>query len=226
MIIILGDSWGVGEWGMDKNEFCLIGPGIGQYISMHNTVINLSLGSGSNTQSLSRFELLLEKYQIDCQFDTVYWIVTDPLRCVDDADLRFSESIESKVKFLLNQCLSRADFIGKKYQITINLIGGLCDLNNIDISNYEWLNISVPSWGMLIDKNYNSSLYCLSTKWKLIGELADTPIKKSEWFDLTKLCEEKRKSMKNIFPTDQQHPDRHGHILLRNYLYPEWKHKF
>jgi hypothetical protein len=225
MIIILGDSWGVGEWGLDKNEFCLVGPGIGQYISLHDTVINLSLGSGSNTQSLNRFELLLEKYQLD-KSDTVYWIVTDPLRCADDTDLKFSETIESKVKFFLDQCLSRANLIGKKHQIVINLIGGLCDVDDIDISNYKWLNISVPSWGMLIDKNYNSSLYCLSTKWKLIGDLADSSIKKSEWFNLTKLCKAKRKSMKNIFPTDHHHPDRYGHIILRNYLYPEWQHKF
>jgi hypothetical protein len=225
MIIILGDSWGVGEWGLDNHEYCLIGPGLGQYLSLHSMVTNLSVGSGSNTLSLNRFEFFLEKYQID-QTDTVYCIVTDPLRCIRECDLTFPETIASKVNLLLNKFLIRANSIGKKHQITINLIGGLCDLDQVDMSNYKQLNISVPSWGRLLDKTYNSSLYCFSPELKLIGELADTPLKKLEWIEITKLCDAKENSWKKLFTTDLNHPTRYGHRLLRDYLYPEWAHKF
>jgi len=227
MIVILGDSWGVGEWGVDDNNcYCLTGPGISQYISMHDTVINLSVGAGSNTESLNRLENLLKKYRIDA-FDTIYCIVTDPLRCLTSMQpTKFQTSIAYKVGSLLNNFLSRANDIGKQHQTVINLIGGLCDLNSIDILNYSYLNIAVPSWGKLLDKNYNASWYSYSNTWDLIGNNCTTSASKLEWINLTKLCDDKTFSMKKLFITNSNHPDRYDHRVLRDFLFPNWKHTY
>lgn len=227
MIIILGDSWGVGEWGADKDsDCCLTGPGIGQYINMHDTVINLSVGAGSNTVSLNRLEDLLDKIHID-NYDTIYCIVTDPLRCIDDVQIILSQpSIKEEVNTLLNKFLARANSIGERCQKTINLIGGLCDINNIDISNLPYLNTVVPSWGRLLDKNYNASYYSHSQLWNQIGEKCATPEHKLEWINLTKLCDDKMMSMNKLFTTDKSHPTRYHHRILRDFLFPNWKHKY
>lgn len=224
MIIIIGDSWGVGEWGLDNNEYCLTGPGIGQYLSLHNTVVNLSAGASTNTESIDRLERFLEKYLFDSN-DTVYWIVTDPLRCKKITSFDTTVSIESEIRNTLSLCLTRANNLAKKHFTTINLIGGLCDLETVNISLYKNLKISVASWGKLIDPNYHSSLYC-GDHWESITQSINTRDKKQEFLDITKLIELKEDSMRKIFIKDGNHPDRNGHRILRDYLYPEWKHKF
>lgn len=223
MIILIGDSWGVGEWGLDGNEFCLTGPGIGQYLSLHNTVVNLSVGSGSNTESINRLENFLRKYQVDIN-DTVYWIVTDPLRCQDTNLIHLTESFQSKVENLLMLALLRANKLAEKCSVTINLIGGLCDLDLIDLSNYNNLKNCVPSWGKLIDPEYQASIFCNSKRLQDLAKTADTSERKQEFLSIAKLVQLKEKS--KIFTQNHFHPSRHGHRILRDHLYPEWKHIF
>lgn len=226
MIIIIGDSWGVGEWGLDKNEYCLIGPGIGQYLSLDHTVVNLSAGGASNTQAIDRLDLFLTRYTVD-DGDTVYWIVSSPARGVDIKSIAQSElTIDQAIRKLLNTSMDRAELLGKQHNITINLIGGLCDLNTVDISQYQYLQVAVPSWGQLIDNEYQQSVHSYDIHWDLLGQELIDPIKKQEWLELTISCENKRKSMIKNFNTDQHHPDRYGHIKLRNHLYPDSRGKF
>jgi hypothetical protein len=228
MIIIIGDSWGVGEWGIHNNKYyCMTGPGIGQYISLHNTVTNLSVGAASNTCSLNRLEHFFKRFTVEKTEDTVYWIVTDPLRCMPTPfAIDKAESIKTTVEFFLNQSLSYANSIAKQNQISINLIGGLCDIDNINLSNYSELNIVVPSWGKLIDAEYCSSVYCYSEIWQQLGKTLTDATKKEEWIHLTNYCKQKQYSASKIFLTDGHHPDSASHRLLRDYLYPEYKHKF
>jgi hypothetical protein len=46
MIVIVGDSWGVGEWASDTNSMYISGPGIGQILNynlMRLSMLNYQL---------------------------------------------------------------------------------------------------------------------------------------------------------------------------------------
>jgi len=223
MIIIIGDSWGIGEWDKDCN---LGGPGFGQYLMLHDRVVNLSVGSGSNTQSLDRLSEFLNKFQAD-EYDTFYWIVTCPSRCIDLGDhLPSAKSLELVFLDSLFQSLDRAQCIAQEHSIEINLIGGLCDLDNVDITEFTRLAAKVPSWGRLLyDKYATSPTY--PNNWPEIGRT----IKKSDphhlqsWHNIANTIIAKNQSWRKIFHTDGSHPDRDGHKKLHNHLYPEWAWK-
>lgn len=229
MVIIIGDSWGVGEWDQCCN---LGGPGFGQYMMLHDQVINLSLGAGSNTDSLTRLEVFLEKFQPDVH-DTFYWVVTCPSRYVTpDYYVSQCNGLMAAHYSLLDLAMSRANTIAQKYNITIKLIGGLCDLDTVTTNLYPMLSIQVPSWGLLLNSNYKTwPGYPWPNFWAEVGQLSKKNNNLTqEWIDISDCLTKKTQcweSMKSYyFSTDGEHPDRHGHLILRNHLYPEWSSKF
>lgn len=230
MIIIIGDSWGVGEWGMENNWYRLTGPGIGQYFMLTDRVVNLSVGAGSNAMALTRLHEFLRQYH--CQTnDTFYWIVTDPQRDIDDATkiTDWSNGIEQTIQNVLLQSFDRANAIAMEYNIQINLIGGLCDLDPSWGDLYSNLKISVPSWTKLINPDYiGSMMWGLNNQWINIGELVKHryPELLKEWLNLADLITKKETTMRATFKNRDYHPDRFGHIALRNYLYPEHSDKY
>jgi len=223
MIIIIGDSWGVGEWDKDYN---LSGPGFGQYLMLHARVVNLSVGSGSNTQSLDRLSEFLNKFQAD-EYDTFYWIVTCPGRCIDLSDhLPLTKSLEQVFLDSLFQSLARAQCMAQEHSIQINLIGGLCDLDDIDIAEFDRLNAKVPSWGsLLIDKYITCSMY--PENWPELGKTIKKsyPYHLQSWNTIADKIIAKNHCWQGIFTTDGAHPTRHGHKILHDHLYPEWAWK-
>jgi hypothetical protein len=223
MIIIIGDSWGIGEW--DK-QYNIGGPGFGQYLMLHDRVVNLSLGGGSNSHSLDRLSEFLDKFQVD-EYDTFYWIVTCPSRCTNlNNHLPSTKSLEQVLLDTLYQSTRRAQHIAQQHGIQINLIGGLCDLDNVDITEFTRLNAKVPSWGRLLyDKYATSPMY--PENWPELGEI----IKKSyphhlqSWNTIADKIIAKNRSWQGIFTTNGTHPTRKGHKILHDYLYPEWAWK-
>lgn len=223
MIIIVGDSWGVGEWDTNCN---LSGPGFGHYLMLHDQVCNLSLGAGSNTDSLNRLSQFLKKCQADA-YDTIYWIVTCPSRDIDLSQcLSGPTSLKQTLYDSLFKSLDTAQKIAAQYDIKINLIGGLCDLNSIDVSRYTNLNVSVASWGQLLDQQYSIGAF-YPESWTDTGRLikAHYPDHLEDWADIADAIIAKNQSWDKIFKTDGCHPDRHGHKILHNHLYPEWAWK-
>lgn len=236
MIIILGDSWGMGEWGIDprSKETALTGPGIGQYFSLHDKVINLSEGGSTNTAQLMWLSELLEKYTPDAG-DTFYWIITDPLRCMKhhgtlETKFQSADNIEQLVRTELDSFFDQVNKHGRSYGVNFNLIGGRCDLNTVDLSNYQHLNSPVPSWGQLLDSTYATSLYCED----YLGEVGTIihkhrPDLLKEWNEISDQALKKRKSIDQLklkgFINDNIHPNRYAHIKLRNFFAPEYAHK-
>jgi len=220
MIIITGDSWGVGEY---SEDYQLSGPGFANYLALNNTVVNLCNGDSSNTQAIVELETFLYKLnpRLDLQHDTFYWIVTDPIRCVESIPCT---SLKTTTTTALHDSLKQANEIAYVYGIKLKLIGGLCDLHNTDISEFINLEIAVPSWCQLLMDNYNASLYGDISRWTKIGnEIEDI----SEWTDIACELDNKFKSLDELkdtfFTTCGHHPDRNGHLALRDYLYPEFK---
>jgi hypothetical protein len=230
MIVIIGDSWGVGEWGVENNQYCLTGPGIGQYLMLTHRVVNLSEGAGSNAMALFRLSEFLDHYRNN-ESDTFYWIVTDPQRDVVDASTitGWANGIEQQVQCILLDSFDRANAIAVKHNIKLNLIGGLCDLDPDSANLYSNLNISVPSWTKLIDSNYNGSImWGLNNPWIDLGELVKHryPELLEEWLYLCDVITKKETAFGTIFKNYDYHPDRHGHLKLKNYLYPEYSNKY
>ena len=227
MIIIIGDSWGVGEWGTQDNEYCLTGPGIGQYLSLHNRVVNLSVGACTNTQALYRLEDFLNRYRHD-EDDIFYWIVTDPKRCIRDEDVVDSTvGLKTTLQLTLLKSINQAQAIAKERGITIKLIGGLCDLNPDCIGHCDNLEIVVPSWGQLVDPRYAASIFWVD-RWDTIGEIVHKrrPELTEEWLDITKLINAKQATMWAAFDNRDWHPNRLAHRQLRDYFYPQYSEKY
>jgi len=238
VIVILGDSWGVGEWGTDPKtqQTCsLTGPGIGQYFSLHGKVINLSEGGCSNTDQLVYFKNLLEKFTPDHN-DVFYWIVTDPVRCFANKN-KMSEllvdqtTLEAAIRSTLDLFLNNVNVIAEQRNIKINLIGGVCDLDTVDISKYSKLTIAVPSWGKLLDNTYASSVFDAGHMIEL-GQLIKTTRTDllDEWHSISDLTIKKENSRTQLFNNnlsdDSSHPNRYGHRILRDLLYPRYRYKF
>jgi hypothetical protein len=194
-------------------------------------VVNISQGASSNTESLNRLTLFLKRFSVDC-YDTIYWIVTCPSRCVTPEYYIANNNhtvLENSYKILYDS-LEKANILGKQHNITIKLIGGLCDLDSIPIQNYSNLEICVPSWGRLLNSSYNSGIL-YPAYWKELGLLIKStcPELLLEWIHITEQIQNKDKSWKEMsntyFSTDARHPDRYGHRVLRDYLYPEFSYK-
>ena len=222
MIVILGDSWGVGEWSSDSQ---LTGPGLGQYFSLHSKVINLSEGGSNNFKQATEFDKLLTKFTPDAG-DIFYWIVSDPLRDIDPDNTVIS-TIEQFARSQLDLFLHTINTTAAQHNIVVNLIGGLCDLNTVDVDHYDHVKIAVPSWGQLLSNDYSTSIFCdhCLAEW---GTQLQTHLLE-EWINISQEALQKRKSIarletKKLMQAD--HPTRQAHILLRNFLCPEFAYKF
>lgn len=207
-----------------------MGPGIGQYFMLHDQVINLSVGAGSNSLALDRLQHLLTKFQPDSS-DTFYWIVTSPDRCRAFEYFLETENPISALDQCLNQALARASALARHYSIEIKLIGGLCDLHGLNIDAYPNLQIAVESWGELLLPNYAKSRID-PIFWQALGERIDDSnvVLKKTWVDHANAAELKYQSWEKMqtlyFSQGSAHPDRHAHRVLASYLFPEWKHKY
>jgi hypothetical protein len=220
LIVIVGDSWGVGEWGNDAAG--LTGPGIGQLLSISHTVANFSKGGASNSTSLKILSEFLKRYtpRLDGgKYDDVfYWIVSDPTRCISLEEIvNHQTTIEKQLISVLDSTFQQADAIAKENNLTINVIGGICDLNPEWVNPYTNLKLAVPSWGSLIYENYPTSIYDIR-RWEEVGEHVKKyrPLLLNEWTQIAELAAKKY----DIWKDKGHHPDRYDHRTLRNYLYP------
>jgi hypothetical protein len=214
MIIILGDSWGVAEYGRGG---CITGPGISNYISLHDRVINLSVGAASNTLSLNRLVNLFEQFNPTPE-DRFFWIMTCPSRCVVDLNTLKNKNLFNVIEEKLYDTINRANDLAKQYCIQIELIGGLCDLVDVNFEYFENIKIVVPSWGKLLDTNYPACSFAPSSAVlqyaSIDTKILDALEAKFNFWDQSE-----------YFP-DNAHPNKNAHKILRDYLFPEFTNKF
>lgn len=211
MILLCGDSWGVGEW-HESGSLC--GAGIAQYMSFFSPTINFSKPAASNSQQLESIANFLKHYTLQ-QNDVCYWIVTDPSRCVTQLNGGIIETIDRA----LDNFLTQANALAQNYSLDIQLIGGLCDLDNINISCYPHLKIAVPSWARLIDPAYPASIY---TDVESLTALSSTIEHKRELNSIMSYAIQKHKAFDTMTHFRAEHPDSQAHIILRNCLRTDW----
>ena len=228
MIIIIGGSWAVGEYNK-QNE--LNGPGFGHYMMLHDQVINLGVGGSTDFQCLQRLEVFLQKFHFDSAQDIIYWVVNSP-PFVNQNLLESNKTLTENALESMKELFQHANQICKLHHASINLIGGLCDLGEISYLVTDRLSVKVDSWGKLIDENYYTSwLTPNSSTWSNLGNLLKSNRQDylEEWIQISDKILKKELSWKKLqnkgFGTDGIHPDRYGHRILRDYLYPEWARK-
>lgn len=210
MIVICGCSWGVGEW---SESGAISGPGIVQYFSFWDPLLSLAQPGSSNLKQAQRLEEFLSRYTPAAD-DVCYWITTEVSRDITDIGASPIKTFDTT----LHQFLSQANQLGQR--IRIELIGGLCDLNQVDITPYNNLSIAMPSWCSILEPGYPASIYD-DIPYELAVQ-ATTLQQKTELAWIIQQGQKKTKSFEKMNYFQANHPDSAAHIILRNYLKPEW----
>lgn len=122
-ILIVGDSWGLGEW--DFNPYEVRHTGLQHYLEeAGHTVLNKSVAGSSNKAVVSN--LLKSNLQ---DFDYIFWIQSDPLRDLRPYQqfhkLTNIELMIKQSKILLDSTYSLLNSIGKP----IHCLGGCAKLD-------------------------------------------------------------------------------------------------
>jgi len=133
--IVMGDSWGCGEWGLDsQGQYRVLHTGINQYLQEKGHLIyTLAQGSASNQ---SQVDLL----QYQSTHATVIWFLTDPLRDIN------ANTIATTLQSYQDQrnTLLRAQF-ARTCSWHILLLGGVCSVP-------EWVSAEFPHIRTLCSK--------------------------------------------------------------------------
>lgn len=242
MIILSGDSWGLGGFSNKSiGKGMLGGPGFINYVNLHHsgditsfnfgTTVNLSCGGLGNVFNLEALKKFLKKYSPD-ETDQFFFIVTDPMRCVTTEDLlqqvSSANSLKLIVETVIHKFLTNLNALATEYNIKIQLIGGLCDLNEVNFSSYTNLIKRIPSWGQLIDIAYPVSIYSSGKLIELGKTLCrENPALLDEWANIVDCTRSKHNwTQSNPRYFLQDHPTAEGHRLLRDAIFPEFKHLF
>ena len=229
MKIIIGASWATAEY---SKQHELNGPGFGHYMALHDIVLNLATGGLTDDESLERLSVFLQSYKFNPNSDKIFWVVNCP-------QVRVEDIVATRVGLIhmfenqLNKTFQQANNLAQQHGTVIQCIGGLCDLvPEGKYSNFCNLNIVVPSWGQLLDPSYYSDWLTPSAHaWGHLGKILrqQRPDLLEEWLTVANNITKKETSWKSLsssgFSTDGSHPDRYAHRVLRDYLFPQWKHK-
>ena len=227
MKIILGDSWAAGgEWGKtnpDDLMFTITAPPFANIIAMRDEVCNLAVGGASNRLMIERLDYFLDRYKVSARDDMIIFMVTDPTRSISDTDLdnwvdNIQTTLTQSIETILHKDLQDLSQVASDHDIDIRLIGGMCDLDNVDVSQYPYLQKFVPSWMRIYTKDYTPSILN-DWHWKKIGARIRSTRQDllEEWINLSDLIEEKWsawgevdvfKKQQITITTDGIHPNR------------------
>ena len=145
-ILIIGDSWGCGEWRWSRPGVGgPVHPGLELYLKEYGCdVTNLSVGGSSNSEILDR---LNDCIKINNSYDVIIWFQTDPLR-----DLQpYADNIEifkkDKEDFILvhDELLDSIYAKFNSLNLPIYCLGGTTKLNLELLKKYPNLHPVIPS---------------------------------------------------------------------------------
>jgi len=212
-ILIIGDSWGCGEWAMSgPNGYCTVHPGLEFYLKEHGyDVNNLSQGGYSNSDI---FNSLRDHLAINNSYDVIIWFQTDPLR-----NLRpYADNIEifkkNKEDFILvhDELLNSIYAKFNSLDLPIHCLGGTTKLNLALLEKYPNLHPVIPS---IIEMFGEAHIKIWPSDWiknpQILKSLSRTLVDY-----LHSECEPKL-SREWFFP-DGRHPNRKAHKKIFEFL--------
>ena len=218
-IFIGGDSWGTGE------QPDLTHLGLEQYFRESGyTVFNLSKRGAGNRDSIN---LLLENLKINYQpGDYIFWIQSDPIRNLRPYDrlpeqLDSAGSLQNLIDQLLTKDYDQLQMLGRRFNSTVHLIGGLSSIKESLVTERPRLNSLVVSWvKLLVGDHYPTvdwSKFSICNSDYTIKDFGNNP-EPSLVDELYELDQNKRVFQHALFRPDRSHPNREGHKILYNYI--------
>lgn len=228
--IIIGDSWGVGEWPDDCSPSYSEMPhrGLAQYLEeAGHQVYNLSLGGDSNVSQVSNLDHMYERVfgpaniKIDkiVAFKTEYTRDADILgECISN-NITLISDLESRCNAAYYTSLSN---LSARYNVPVVLIGGLSDTIWLEKFSEEYPGVTIGCQSvvnLLVNGNPrvdNPTYAVLPGSISVIDS-----IDKEGIIDVIDNARDRMTAMKtcpDLFWPDGSHPNRIGHALLFNYL--------
>ena len=209
-ILLVGDSWGCGEWNPDSEDYYVTHKGLELYLSENHEVVNLSTPAGCNFEAHKK---ILDMHK---NFDYVIWIVTEPDRSFQDYNdfynkPKLTDEYDGSVDMYTNCVQSHNKIINTIKNACggkVILIGGLHKLepgNLYDGFLYKtnWINVLKPN---------NLKSYYVSN-YESNAPLHDTNARQEYHNNMIN-------DKKHFWP-DGIHPNRYSHKILHDRLQEE-----
>ena len=237
MIIIAGDSWGCGEWGVSDDtgpivEFGTVThTGLEQYLQDdgHN-VINVSYGGSSNTDVCNQLNTSLNT--LSCvgkvsDINSIFVFQTEWHRCY-----RHTLPVDSVIDIdyihrVMSSYYCRLSDLALKYNVRIGLIGGCTDVLWLDAFEKEYPGVFIACQSMInlcLNDNHRISnpLFDLQNDLPLVDKMKSNNFKNTE-FLLAQLKDtsDRRDDMSlcpQFFAPDFFHANQFGHQKLFDIL--------
>ena len=216
-ILISGDSWGCGEWRPSAIRYDVLHTGLEQYFSDDGfNVTNVSHGGFSNTDSIDQIKIKLANNH----YDHVIWLQSDPYR-----DLRPYNKFYAQLqnyddfKAIGLQLLNKSYALLNQLNTKIICLGGCTKLDQ-NIKNYPNLIPSVASIIELLIPEFNAPEIWMSDWGQVLDQ--QRPIEVLDQLAVNKRLQDKLFGFPKMFFPDGQHPNRHGHLILYNFIKGEF----
>lgn len=214
--LITGDSWSRGEWDGYPDDYRITHQGIQQYlIEDGHTVTNVGQGGFNNLESLDAIP--------DLNFDHLVFFYTDPLRHCNETEIQNLlpfDLIQSHKTLVHSALLKIKAVTGCK----ITIIGG-CSKYQGSKENVDYV---IPSITELLVPQFDDSEFMTSREWEehfFKHESNHSLKQKEQWLTVMTKAGEKYNiwnKTKSMFWPDGLHANRHGTLILYNYLKTLW----
>ena len=211
MIVVLGDSWACGEWGLTtEGPYGLLHRGTVYYLQKAGYhVYNLAHGASSNKKQVDKLHAFKEKY-----IDHVIWFLTDPLRDISEQDIATTMKgyREQQDTLLRNQ-------FDRVRMTDILLIGGVHQVPNWVSEEYPNIQIVTPNLRCYL-LPYREHIETLCRTWVYPARADKTLI--DHWTNQEIKIDEHIYSAEydldsdthKLFWPDGHHPNRNAHLRL------------
>jgi hypothetical protein len=216
-ILITGDSWGRGEWGVENEQYKNTHPGLQLYFEEDgHEVVNVSSPGGHNTDAYVNVANLLPKEK----FDIILWIQADPLRDLKPENydpIKHDMSTFDELLAASNRLAAQAYKNFGSINHKIYCLGGGGKINLDLIAPYKNLIPIVPSITELVLPDYKHPDLWASDWIFLIDRQFDID-------SVDKILENKKRQdmlgsrYANYFYPDGDHPNRHGWRVVYDHL--------
>lgn len=217
-ILIIGDSWGCGEWDFRLKPYGVKHPGLQKYLQEEGNIVkNISRGASDKDYVIRKLNQY-EKYNLMNKFDYVIVFVTDIFRVGLEPSKDFWVIGNTKENILKERDRLMKVYFEKlnSYSKPIHLIGGFQKIYDYDVNGFDNLNLLVPSFVELIVPNEKHWEICFSDYVQTIPETLPTDY--IDWiYEIFKRWEN-IVSNNLFFATDNVHPNRAAHFLLKEYI--------
>jgi hypothetical protein len=221
-VLIIGDSWGCGEWEWDSKKGEHITPnkhlGLEQYLTEDGFAIsNVSVPGQSNLEALSN-----AAFQPIHSFDYIVWIVTDALRDLSYVNKNYNELTSYADMIADSEFIMKHTFtVANNFNVPILCMGG-CAILPQYINQYPNLTPAIPSLTKFLLPGFHHPKLWASTWFNHV----ETAVRKMSLVDrdtfITDVLREKSKqdSLKNehLFTPDGLHPNRYAWKIVYDYL--------